>query len=168
MNKIEARILYEEVRDQQDGLYVWVDPAEGSVLRIQGLLKGAPFKAVNTTDYHCTVLHCSNPDLPQSVILPDDQWFEGRMSQVVTWQDHKDRTICVLLLDVPELEETHARLTEQGLQHGHHEYNPHITLSKGAVQGPELRLWLDEVNAKLRQVAHRIVLGPRLMASTCA
>lgn len=71
MTEITARILYDEIRNDnpRGGLYVWVDPDEQSVLAIQKLMKGAPFKVHDTTRLHATVLHHKGP-LPHGVKPP--------------------------------------------------------------------------------------------------
>lgn len=166
MAKITARILYEEIRamNPEGGLYVWVDPDESSTLTIQSLIKDAPFKTENSTEYHATVLfHIGS--LPEDAVMPDDYPCSATISEIVSWPDKHGTVTVVALLDSPDLQEIHADLLEQGLTHTFPEFAPHVTLGAKAEENPALRLWLDETNEELSKEGIQVGFDLRIQGA---
>jgi hypothetical protein len=168
MPKVTARILYEEIREinPEDGLYVWVDPDEHSTLRIQSLIKGAPFKTENSTEYHATVLYHLGP-LPQGAVMPHDYPCRARITELIVWPDKEGTGTVVALLDSPNLHSVHAALLQQGLTHTF-DYSPHVTVGTKVESSPALRLWLEEVNQSLEDGGLSIGFDSRLRAASLA
>ena len=84
--KVTARILYDKIREMnpEGGLYVWVDPNESSTLAIQSLIKDAPFKTENSTEYHATVLYHIGK-LPEDAVMPADYPCSATINEIVSW-----------------------------------------------------------------------------------
>lgn len=167
MKKIEAKILYEDIAEDKAGLYVWTTPSAGSVVALSRLLKAAPFKVINATGWHCTVLHCTT-ELPEIDLQVPDFAYSGFITSIDSWVDHKERNIFVARIDCPELIELNAKLQKVGLVHAHHEYNPHITLCKDAELNSADRIWLTATNTLLQNKPMPISFNGNLMASTVA
>jgi hypothetical protein len=166
--KVTSRILYDDIREinPEGGLYVWVDPDEHSTLQIQSLIKGAPFKAKNSTEYHATVLYHVGP-LPKSAVMPHDYPCRARITELVVWPNKEGSGTVVALLDSPNLQSIHAALLQQGLTHTF-DYNPHVTVGTKVESSPALRLWLEEVNQSLEREGLSIGFDARLQAATLA
>lgn len=167
--QVEATILYDEIREQapDQGLYVWVDPAMYSVLQIQRLIKGAPFKTQDMTEVHCTVLFHKGhlaPDLE----MPADRPMMGEIRELAIWTDHKQRQLLVALLDAPDLMKLHSELKQSGLTHTFDDYVPHITLSKNAFGDDprSSRLWIENQNQRLRERQIPVSFGSEVKASS--
>jgi hypothetical protein len=141
MNKIQARILYDDIRGQDStgGLYVWADPDESSVLEIQKLMKGAPFSTRDSTEYHTTVLYHKG-HLPHGVKVPIDRQCKAEITRLLTWVDHKGRTICVASLDSPDLQRLHSELLGEGFTHSFPTYEAHISVGKDLTMDAKTRL----------------------------
>lgn len=167
MQTVHAAILYNEIRDgnPHDGLYVWVDPDTASLLKIQRLLKGAPFKVENTTEYHTTVLYHKG-DLPFGLMIPNDRQCRARIKEFVLWDDAKGEKIVVALLDSPDLQTLHKQLLDEGLTHSFPEYNAHMTLGKRVEMNAATRLWLHSRNEFLSVVDFDITFEPTFKASS--
>lgn len=164
---LTASVLYNEIRDSNphDGLYVWVDPDEQSILKIQRLLAKAPFKTVNSTEYHTTVLYHKG-DLPFGVKVPNDQQFTARLSELVVWDVPSGEQIVVALLDSPSLDTLHKQFLDEGLTHSFPEYNAHMTVGKNVEMNAATRLWLHAHNEYLATVETNIVFDSRIKASS--
>lgn len=167
MHAVTAKILYEDIHglSPNGGLYVWLDPDESSVLKLHSLLKGAPFKTHDGTEFHMTVLHHKGK-LPSQANPPEDQPLSADLSEIVVWVDHKQRNILVGLLDGLELHALHDSLIDQEFVHSHDEYNPHISLGKDLVLNAETRVWIDTRNDSLRANPMRITFDPKLKATS--
>ena len=165
MRKIEARVLYDVIKAEGSGLYVWCTPDELSVLKISRLLKHAPFKTTNSTDWYTTILHCRS-DLPDIEVEVPDFKYSGVVQAIDHWVDHKQRNIFVLRVECPGLTDLNARLQKVGLSHSHEEYNPHITICKDAVLDAADRMWLTATNTYLQANPLTIEFNDKLMAST--
>lgn len=152
MQKVTARILYEKIREMNTdgGLYVWVDPNESSTLSIQSLIKDAPFKTENSTEYHATVLYHIG-SLPEDAVMPEDYPCSATINEMVSWQDKNGTVTVVALLDSPDLQDIHAALLKQGLTHAFPEFKPHVTVGTKVEENAALRLWLDETNETLAE-----------------
>jgi hypothetical protein len=164
--KTTAAILYEDIHGLgAEGIYVWMDPDERSVLMLYHLIKNAPFKIKDGTEFHTTVLYHTgklpNPDIN----VPPDRSMTMLLSRIDIWVDHKRRNIAVGILDGMDLHNLHHELIEQEFNHAHDEYNPHITLGKDIVVNAECRIWLDEVNTRLATNPLKIVFDPKLKAT---
>jgi 2'-5' RNA ligase len=148
--KVVAEMLYNEIRemDSRGGLYVWVDPDESSVLVIQRLLSGAPFKTEQTTEYHVTVMHHQG-ELPFAVKPPTDRPIAAQIVALDNWEDHKGRSIVVAILKSSGLYDLHHELAGQSLQHSHDDYTPHLTCAYNVIVNARTRLWLDTKNQEL-------------------
>ena len=166
LNPVVAAVLYEEIARYEDGLYVWVDPSEASILTLTQLLKTAPFKTKDCTEMHATVLHCSGV-LPKSIEVDDKPQYGAVATKFEMWIDHKQRAIVVLSMNSPDLEKAHKQFTAQGLEHGYHEYNPHMTVGKNVETGPGLDQWLASMNAMLELTKPKLIFD-QLKAATCA
>lgn len=166
--RIQAKVLYDEIKKNEDGIYIWLTPDELSTLNIMRLLQKAPFKTVNSTDLHCTVLYCTNDEntLPNALDTPVDARYEANIVRVDTWQDHKGRTVLVLALDSPELTDLHDSIVAQGFEHGYPDYNPHITIATKVELDAEARLWVGNLNLKLMTTSLPIVFSPQLRGSS--
>lgn len=151
MDKLTAKLLYKEIRgiDPEGGFYAWVDPDEQSILLIQNLLRGAPFKLRNTTELHATVIYHEGP-LPENVVPPQDRKFEAVLTKSIIWDDEKGRKILVLGVDCPALAEVHQELLDQGLSHSFPTYDIHMSVGKDIdIDEPQTRVFLEELEAKL-------------------
>jgi hypothetical protein len=168
MQKVTARILYDDIRamNPDGGLYVWTAPDEYSTLLIQSLIKGAPFKTENSTEYHATVLYHLGP-LPQVAVMPHDYPCRARITELIVWPNKEGTGTVVALLDSPNLQSVHAALLQQGLTHTF-DYSPHVTVGTKVESSPALRLWLEEVNQSLADGGLSIGFDARLQAATLA
>jgi hypothetical protein len=168
MQKVTARILYDDIRamNPEGGLYVWVDPDEHSTLLIQSLIKGAPFKTENSTEYHATVLYHMG-QLPHGAVMPHEYPCRARITELIVWPDKEGTGTVVALLDSPNLQSVHAALLQQGLTHTF-DYSPHVTVGTKVESSPALRLWLEEVNQSLADGGLPIGFDARLQAATLA
>lgn len=164
MNRITAKMLYNDVKEMHGGIYVWLDPDEESLLHLQKLMKGAPFKTYDSTEVHCTVLHCSS-ELPEDLDVPEDRQLPAEVNMLDVWDDHKGRKILVARLGSDELHDLHAALTGQGLTHSFDDYTPHITLGKDLKLDAETRLWIEQVNHRLADEALFLWFAPELKAT---
>jgi hypothetical protein len=164
---LTASILYNEIRDANPlgGLYIWVDPDEQSILKIQKLMAGAPFKTENSTEYHTTVLYHKG-ELPFNIMIPHDHPCQARVDSLAVWDDHKGDKIVVALLDSPDLDTIHDQLINEGLTHSFPEYNAHLTLGKNVKMNAATRLWLHSRNEYLANVDFHITFDQRLKASS--
>lgn len=169
MQKVVSKILYDKIRmaNPDDGLYVWVDPDESGVLVIQGILAGAPFDTVNSTEYHATVLYHKGA-LPAGAIMPHDRVCHARITELVIWKAHDGESIIVALLDSPALQGVHASLLAQGLTHSFPEFSPHVTVGKHVVSNAAVRLWLDRINSALEDHPTMIAFDPALKGASLA
>jgi hypothetical protein len=167
MTKVQASILYNEIRDQNphDGLYVWVDPDEASTLKVQRLMRGAPFKLENTTEYHTTVLFHKG-DLPFGIIVPNDRQCRARIAEFAVWDDNNGEKIVVALLDSSDLQTLHKQLLDEGLTHSFPDYNAHMTLGKRVEMNAATRLWLHSRNEYLSVIDFDITFDSKLKASS--
>jgi hypothetical protein len=166
MKRINAEILYSEIAAEGSGLYVWVYPNERSVLELQRLIEGAPFKTKNSADFHCTVIH--SKQLAPDVKPMPDQVCVGTIGQINHWVDHKGRNIVVAAVDSPDLKAVHNDLAAQGLKHGFPEYNAHITLGHDIDLDARTRIWLAETNEVLAAKPLPIVFDGILRGSMTA
>jgi hypothetical protein len=144
---VYARILYDNIKQQDPdgGLYVWVVPSEHTILKIQALMKDAPFKVRCTTQYHCTVMY-HHADLPESIEVPPDRPMTGLLSELVVWTEPDGENILVGLIRSEDLGELHEELTAQGLQHYFEDYTAHISLGKDLEKDEQTLAWINEVN----------------------
>lgn len=167
MNRVEARILYDDIRehDSRGGLYVWVDPDEHSVLKIQQLMAGAPFKLRDSTEYHATVLFHKG-ELPHGVRPPIDRPCKATITGLLLWEDHKKRNIVVLGLDSPDLQRLHAELLGESLTHSFPDYEVHISVGKDVEMNAETRIWLEGRNEYLKASPLDIEFDQKLKASS--
>jgi hypothetical protein len=165
MFKIEAQILYDQIReaDSGSGLYVWADPDEQSILSLGNFLSGAPFKPNHSTDFHVTVLYHKH-DLPFGVKPPADRVCKGSVTSLQVWLDHKQRPVLVAYLDSPDLQRLHSELLGEGLQHSFPDYRAHLTLSYDAPNTAQLRLWVEQKNTELAADPLPLSFGPQLKA----
>lgn len=161
--QVLSKILYEEIKALGDGCYVWVDPDEASVLKIQRLLKGAPFKVVNTTELHVTVMFA--PECPEKIKVPPDRECKAELVGLDVWIDHKQRQIVVAEFKSVDLERVYTDLTKAGLLHAYPTFEPHMTLCKDLPSGPEGRLWVDQINKRLEARPLAITFDAKLKGS---
>jgi hypothetical protein len=165
MSKVTARILYEDIRAMNPGgLYVWVDPDEESTLALQSLIKDAPFKTENSTEFHATVLYHVG-EMPQGAVMPHDYPCRARITELTVWPNDKGTGTVVALLDSPSLQAVHASLLGQGLTHSFPEFSPHVTVGAKVASSPALRLWLDSINESLAEGGISISFDSRLQGS---
>lgn len=152
MATILSRVLYEDIRDLNPGggLYIWTDPNEKAILQIKSLLDDAPFDAVNTTEYHATVLYHLGR-LPEDAEMPEDFPCSATITEIVSWSDKHGTVTVVALLDSPDLEEIHAKLLKEGLTHTFPDFRPHVTVGTKVEENAALRLWMDEMNESLSE-----------------
>lgn len=163
--KVTSAILYDRLRMESPdgGLYVWVDPDENANIDIECLLKDAPFKAVNSTEFHATVLY-HRGTLPNTSVMPHDRVCHARIVEIENWEAHDGESIIVALLDSPALQAVHAELLGQNLTHSFPEYRPHITLGKHVEVKAAVRLWLSRVNSHLADSPMAIGFDPAFKA----
>ncbi len=128
--KITAKVAYDVIRSFDDGLYLWVDYDEDSLLKFSALRKVLQvpegFKWDNSTELHTTVFYHTGP-LPAKLDLADRE-ITGSVSGLEAWIDHKDRTIVVAHIESPGLHQLHQELKSHGFAHSFAEYKPHCTL----------------------------------------
>jgi hypothetical protein len=166
--KVTARILYDEIRAMNPGggLYVWCTPDANSILQIQSLISGAPFKTENSTELHATVLYHLG-ELPDGAVMPNDCPCMARITEIIVWPDNDGTGTAVALLDSPDLQAIHASLLQQGLTHTF-DYKPHVTIGLKVESSPALRLWLDNLNEVLSQGGVPIGFDACIKGSTLA
>lgn len=163
--KLEASILYEELLKDDAGMYVWIDPDESSLIRLARMVKDAPFKTKDVTEFHCTVLHAAGA-LPSNLEVPKDTTYVAAMLGFTTWTDHKQRTIVVLELQSSALSRLHKFLSDQGLKHAYPKFIPHITIAKNVELNAETRLWLSKANEAVANTKYALVsFLPQIKAS---
>ena len=169
MNTILARLLYNEIRefDSQGGLYVWVDPDEASILKLQALMAGAPFKTVQSTGYHATVLY-HNHALPQSIKIPVDRPLVATVRELIVWDERDGEKIVVAALDSPDLQALHAELLDEYLTHSFPTFNPHVTVGKKVQLDAKTRVFLSQANEALQEQPLELVFGPEILGSSLA
>lgn len=165
MKLVQAKILYDEILSDSAGFYAWVTPDEKAIIDITRLLRSAPCKVKDSTELHCTLIHCKE-NLPVELDTPKDQVIGAYIEGIDHWIDHKGRNILVLRLDSPTLCSLHEALAEQSIQHSHDEYNPHITIAKDIIWNAESRLWVDEVNQRLSHNPIEIKFSPQIKAAS--
>lgn len=163
--KIEAQILYNEIReaDAGSGLYVWADPDERSILSLHNFLAGAPFKPNHSTDFHVTVLYHKD-DLPFGVKPPADRVCKGSVTKLEVWTDHKQKQVLVACLDSADLQRLHSELLGEGLSHSFPDYEAHLTLCYDTPMSAQLRLWIEQKNTELSADPLPLSFGPQLKA----
>src|ERR1700682_4284335 len=129
--KVESRILYDSIRrmSPDGGLYVWCVPSERSILKLQKLMKGAPFNTRNTTQLHCTIMY-HHDVLPEQIEVPEDREMVGLLRQLKIWKEPDGELILVGILHSEDLQELHEELGAQGLKHSFEDYTAHISLGK--------------------------------------
>jgi hypothetical protein len=166
MDKVAARILYEEIREinPDGGLYIWATPDEAAILILQSLVTGAPFETENTTEFHTTVLYHLGA-LPETAVIPEDRPMQATITEIIVWPDKHGTNTVVALLDSPELQEINASLLGQGFTSTFPEYRPHVTLGVQVAANPALRLWVDNTNQSLATNAIPIGLDASLKGS---
>ena len=147
---IQARILYDSIRqlDEQGGLYVWCTPDQRSVLKIQKLMQGAPFKTRNSTQLHCTIMY-HHDVLPEAIDVPEDREMSGLLRQLVIWEEPNGELILVGLIHSQDLQELHEELNSQGLKHSFEDYTAHISLGKDLERDEATLAWIEERNEML-------------------
>lgn len=147
MNKITAKILYDEIAgsDPSGGFYVWVDPTESTIVLLSRILKGAPFKTRNSTEFHTTVLHHGG-EVPTEVNVPKDRTCSGELTEFVVWEEKDGEKIIVALINSPQLMSLHYELIGQQFKHSFDDYTPHISVGKKVELTAEVRTWLEEAN----------------------
>lgn len=163
--KIAARILYNEIRDEdsRSGLYVWVDPDEISILKLRKLVRDAPFKPLHSTDFHVTVLYHKQA-LPFGVKPPMDRLCSGSVTKLKVWTDHKQKQVLVACIDSPDLQRVHSELLGEGLTHSFPDYQTHLTLCYDTPMTAQLRLWVEQKNQELADQSLDLSFGPQLKA----
>ena len=162
--KILAKADYKQIKSFNAGLYLWVNPSQVSTLKILRLLHNAPFKTYSSTELHCTVLY--SKDIVEKLDLPDDRVCTGYITEILSWQDHKDRTIFVASVDSDDLVLLHNQVVAQGLNHSYPEFNPHITLAKDVdVSDQKVKLWLDYTNSQLALKPLKIAFSSMIRGS---
>jgi hypothetical protein len=164
---IVARLLYNEIREQNPdgGLYVWADPDEPSVLKIQKLMSGAPFKTTQSTGYHVTILYHKHA-LPHVVKVPIDRPLVATVRELIVWDEPDGEKILVAALDSRDLQDLHAELESQYLEHSFPDYNAHLTVGKKLELNAQTRLFIDEANRNLEQTPLELVFGPEIKGSS--
>lgn len=165
-SKVQAKILYNRIKEQDAGLYVFVTLDEVSLLNVGSLLSGAPVKVRDSTELHCTVMHCKSK-LPLLTNVPDDRVLTARIVGVNEWIDHKNRKIWTLALESADLHQIHNTLRSQGIEHSFDEYNPHIGIAKDVPDTPEAADWLEGMRVALAEHKPTIRFDGILRASTC-
>ena len=148
--KVESRILYDSIRrmSPDGGLYVWCVPSERSILKLQKLMKGAPFNTRNTTQLHCTIMY-HHDVLPEQIEVPEDREMVGLLRQLKIWKEPDGELILVGILHSEDLQELHEELGAQGLKHSFEDYTAHISLGKHLEEDEQTLAWIEERNAML-------------------
>lgn len=164
--KVAAKVLYEDIREYQAGIYCWLDPDEESLLILQRLMRHCPFKTENLTKLHTTVLYCKGP-IPLNIQVPEDRPIPAELSFLEIWKDHEDDYIVVGRLVSDELQDLHKSLVDQGLKHSFDDYAPHITLAKGLKLDAAARLWIDQRNRELREESLYLWFAKELKGCVC-
>jgi hypothetical protein len=162
MMQITARVLYPILKSLEQGLYVWVDPIEESLLELAKLrcIVRAPagLDWHKGPDLHTTVLMHKGP-LPKHPVMPIDRPLAGIVKAVAYFGsgDH-----LVGLLDSPQLHQLNVEYRSQGFVETFVEYKPHITLGKleSTVTSFERRMLLEELNLILARYPMRINYRP--------
>ncbi len=162
-----ARILYSQIQALRNGLYVWVDPDEESVLKLQHLMSGAPFKTVQSTALHATVLYHQKA-LPHTIKIPIDRPLAATVRELIVWDEKDGEKIVVAALDSPDLQGLHAELKDQYLTHSFPDYNAHVTVGKKVDLNAASRIWLSKTNEALEANPLQLVFGPQIRGSSLA
>lgn len=166
--QVEAAILYDDIKVHNEGIYVFVNLDDKSLLNVCELIKTAPCKTLSSSDLHCTIMHCKT-ELPEVLIdVPEDRVMKARIESVTEWIDHKNRRIWVLALTSPDLGEVHESLVSQGINHSFTDYNPHITIAKDVPDNEQTRQWFEDINDLLFNNNLVIQFDGILKASPCS
>lgn len=157
MHTITARLLYDLSRDinPEGGYYVWVDPNEVSILTLQLLIKDAPFKIKDSTEFHATVLYHKG-ELPKGLQMPQDRPCRGRVTHLNVWDTPKGSTI-VAAMESPDLQKVHQELLATGLTHTFDPFIPHVTLGTKIQMNDEIQKWVTKLNVILAK--HKCIIG---------
>lgn len=164
-NRVYAQILYDEIRsaDSRGGLYVWIDPDEHSILKLGSLVSDAPFKPIQSTTMHVTVLFHQD-HLPFGVKPPLDRRCTGSLVRLKVWTDHKGKKVLVCEIDSPDLQRLHQELLGEGLAHSFPDYQTHLTLCYDTPAEAAVRLWIEQKNQELADQPIQLAFGPQLKA----
>lgn len=167
--KVESRILYDSIRqlNPDGGLYVWIIPSERSILKLQKLMRGAPFPTRNTTQLHCTIMY-HHDALPEQIEIPEDREMVGLLRELKIWKEPDGELILVGILHSEDLQELHAELAEQGLKHSFEDYTAHISLGKDLMKDEQVLEWIEEKNAFLDGVPFVIDFDACIKGSSLA
>jgi hypothetical protein len=163
--KLTAQILYNEIRDSnpRSGMYVWIDPDEHSILKLGKLVSDAPFKPLQRTAMHVTVLYHKEA-LPFGVKPPMDRLCSGSLVRLKVWTDDKQKQVLVAAIDSPELQRLHQELLGEGMQHSFPDYQTHLTLCYDTPMSAQVRLWIEQKNQELADQPLELSFGPQLKA----
>lgn len=162
MYKVKAKILYDHILETNPkGLYVWAQPDEQSILKIQRFLRDAEFKKSNTTEYHCTLLYHMG-ECPKTAIMPEDRALSAVINDIDVWDVKDGSQVIVGRLRSPSIQGIHNYLRRQGFTHTFPEYNPHITFGKGIGSTDD---WVRRKKEELASNPLIINFDPRLKAS---
>lgn len=163
--KLEARILYNEIRDANSGsgLYVWITPDEHSILKLGKLVSDAPFKALHRTAMHVTVLYHKG-GLPFGVKPPMDRLCSGYLTKLKVWTDDKQKQVLVASIDSDGLQRLHRELLGERLTHSFPDFQTHLTLCYDTPMTAQVRLWIEQKNQELADQPLDLSFGPQLKA----
>lgn len=164
--KITAKVAYDVIRSFEDGLYVWMDFDEDTLLKFSAMRKvlRAPhsFKWDNSTELHTTVLYHTGP-MPSTLEVADRE-VVGSVVGLEAWIDHKDRTIVVAIIDSPGLQQLHQELKSHGFAHSFPEYKPHCTLGcfTGTPSASSVRDFIERANDLVASVDFSVRYQPNV------
>lgn len=164
--KLYAKVLFDSISSMGDdtGLYVWATPDEPSILKVQHLMKGAPFKTENTTAYHVTVVY-HNQEMPETPEIPQDRAMAAQATALDLWETDKGNVL-VLSLYSPCIHALHDEFMDEGFTHTFDEYNPHITVAYDVPNDPKARLWIEHANKHLAEHPMLLRMDPCLKGAT--
>lgn len=156
--QIRSYVMWDEIQQinkqtGQAGLYVWASLLDEATLNIQRLTVAFPErdKLKNSTEMHCTVIYSKTEPEQPALAFPDDRRGNIRASLVKLelWQDHKDRTLLVGLIQSETLRAYHQHFLRMGFKSDYPQYNPHITLAKDIRRDTPMQTWLESINAQI-------------------
>jgi len=162
--KIEAEVLYPNIRDWGDGFYCWMDPDEQSLLNLASIrqYQSPNLKYHYSTKLHCTIMYHER-ELPLHPQFPLDGYRAATVARYDIWtvpQGH----LLVAVLDSPQLEALHFQFRAAGFIHSYEDYTPHTTLGEYSVMDDRAVSHMELLNRSLP--AFKLKYGPQIYADS--
>lgn len=112
------------------GFYASVSPKPAQALRLLEEFRSAPFKLVDASDLHVTLMYSKVPVPLANVDVDTRNTFKAKPLALEYWEGHDKEGYVVLKLKSSQLQERHNFWKSKGAKHSFDEYSPHITIGK--------------------------------------